>query len=259
MRGVAACAATATLALFATFAGADPRAQRRPAGAPPSYNQAMTGMHASGGRVQPNDAAGRPMLVIRNLGRNEKVELSAATERGGFSSFDLDRAAHVLRSSGGEEHPVDPRIVNIVYRIQTHFHAPEIRLVSGYRVPTGGTHSNHGKGRAIDFVLPGTPDQEVAKFAREIGYVGVGIYPTSQFVHVDIRPQSYFWVDYSGPGKRNRERGILRDLAVWSDQQAARRGDKPVEPFAIEGDVDLALRARTLTQAMSTEEDDEDD
>ena len=56
---------------------------------------------------------------------------------------------------------------------------------------------------------------------RVAGFVGVGVYPTSQFVHVDIRPRSYFWVDFSGPRMKNRERGIRGDLAAKSDAAAA--------------------------------------
>jgi uncharacterized protein YcbK (DUF882 family) len=217
----------------------------------------MSGWHAANGQHAPRDAQGRPLLVLRSVNRSESVALTAATDRGGFSAYDLDRAAHVLRAGNGDEHPMDPRTMNIVYRILAHFDAPELRIVSGYRTPKPGSHSNHGKGRAIDFIVPGTPDADVAKFAREIGFVGVGIYPTSQFVHVDIRPRSYFWVDYSGPGKRNRERGILGDLAAWSDQQALRRGERPIEPFEIASDVDAALRAHAA-HGPSEVDDDED-
>ena len=74
---------------------------------------------------------------------------------------------------------VDPRTLALVYRIQVHFGAPEIRVVSGYRVPKPGSHSNHGKGRAMDLVVPGVADEDVARFARGLGFVGVGVYPTS--------------------------------------------------------------------------------
>jgi hypothetical protein len=89
--------------------------------------------------------------------------------------------------------------------------------------------------------------------------VGVGVYPTSQFVHVDIRPRSYFWVDFSGPRMKNRERGILGDLAARSDAAAAARGQPPIEPYAVATDVDAALRARGLMAASSSPDDDEDD
>lgn len=233
---------------------------QRPAAkaAPKTYQQAMVGWHAPVGKTAPVDATGRPMLVLRAINRNEKVELTAATDAGGFSARDLDRAAFALRAMSGDEHPVEPRTLNIIYRIQTHFQAAEIRIVSGYRVPRANSHSNHGKGRAIDFIVPGTPDAEVAKFAREIGFVGVGIYPTSQFVHVDVRPRSYFWIDYSAPGKKNREKGILADLAALSDKRALERGERGIEPFVVGGDVDAAVRARGPVPAPAMDDDDED-
>ena len=250
--------------LTAAVAYGDPPKHARPAAkpapkAPKPYTQAMVGWHAPVGKSAPVDASGRPMLVLRAINRNEKVELTATTDAGGFSARDLDRAAWLLRAMSGDEHPVEPRTLNIIYRIQTRFQAAEIRVVSGYRVPKPNSHSNHGKGRAIDFIVPVTPDAEVAKFAREIGFVGVGIYPTSQFVHVDVRPRSYFWIDYSGPGKRNRERGILPDLAIASDKRAAERGERGIEPFAIASDVDLALKARgPVPPAPMADDDDED-
>jgi uncharacterized protein YcbK (DUF882 family) len=228
--------------------------------APAQYTQAMVGWHApTAGQSATLDASGRPMLVFKTLNHNETVAVAAAGERGGFAASDLDKIAHVLRSASGDEHPMDPRTIDILYRIQAHFGAQEIRVVSGYRVPKPNNHSNHGKGRAIDFILPGVPDVEVAKFAREIGFVGVGIYPTSQFVHVDIRPRSYFWVDYSGPGKRNRERGIMGDLALKSDQAALARGERPIEPFGVAPDVDAALRAMAPLPTPPDEDDDDSD
>src|SRR5690606_27254292 len=92
--------------------------------------------------------------------------------------------------------------------------------------------SNHGYGRAMDIVVPGVADEDVASFARQMGFVGVGIYPTSGFVHVDTRPRSYFWVDRSGPGRRKRTVPILRSLAAKVDAAALARGEKPPAPFA---------------------------
>jgi hypothetical protein len=130
-----------------------------------------------------------------------------------------------------------------VYRIQTHFEAQEIRIISAYRTPHGrGRGSNHGRGRAIDLIVPGASDADVATFARELGFVGVGVYPASGFVHVDVRDRSYFWIDSSGPGRRNRERGILADLAKASDREAALRGEKQLGPALVSFDVDAALR-----------------
>jgi uncharacterized protein YcbK (DUF882 family) len=221
--------------------------------------QALVGLHAPATDAPARDPQGRAMLALHSVNRNETLAIAASGDEGGFDSLDLDRAAHLLRAMGGEEHPVDPRTLALVYRIQTHFGVPEIRVVSGYRVPRPRSHSNHGKGRAIDLIVPGTADEDVAKFVRELGFVGVGVYPRSQFVHVDIRPRSYFWVDSSGPHMKNRERGILGDLASRSDAEAVGRGQRPIEPFGLETDVDQALHHHGIGNEVGPAEEDEDD
>jgi uncharacterized protein YcbK (DUF882 family) len=226
--------------------------------------QALVGLHAPSSRSVALDDAGRPVLSLTNVNRAETIDLPAVTRSGGFAAGDLDRVAHLMRAASGDEHPIDPRTLSLVYRIQTHFEVPEIRVVSGYRVPRAGSHSNHGKGRAVDLIVPGVADEDVARFVRDTGFVGVGVYPVSQFVHVDIRPRSYFWVDLSGPHMRNRERSILSDLAARSDAAAAARGQAPVEPFLVSADVDGALRARGASGSAPaapgpTDEEEDDD
>jgi uncharacterized protein YcbK (DUF882 family) len=225
-----------------------------------SGKQALLGLHGPSTRPISSDETGRPMLSLTTINRGESLAIPAANEDGGFASADLDRVAHLLRAGSGDEHPVDPRTLSLLYRLETHFGVPEIRVVSGYRVPRPGSRSNHGKGRAVDLVVPGVADEEVARFAREMGFVGVGVYPTSQFVHVDVRPRSYFWIDYSGPRMRNRERGILGDLAAQSDAAAVARGQVPIEAFAVATNVDAALQVRGLTAtAPQAAEEDEDE
>jgi uncharacterized protein YcbK (DUF882 family) len=212
------------------------------------------------GKAAPLDPSGKPMLVLRALNHPDSVAMPAHGERGGFAAEDLDRAAHVLRDpSTGNEHPIDPRILDLVYRVQTRFGAHEVRIISGYRTPRRASRSNHGRGRAIDLVVPGAADEEVARFAREQGFVGVGVYPNSGFVHLDVRERSYFWVDRSGPGKRSRTRGILADLAAKSDAQALARGGRTIGPFAIEDDVDAALAKTRIDASTAPLEDDDND
>jgi len=212
------------------------------------------------GKTAPTDATGKPVLVLQGLNIPDRVELTAASPRGGFSAEDLDRAAHVMREpSSGNEHPIDPRLLDTVYRLAVHFHAPEIRIISGYRTPRRSATSNHGKGRAMDLVVPGASDEEVAKFAREQGFTGVGVYPVSGFVHVDVRERSFFWVDTSGPGKRSRVRGILADVAQRSDAQALARGEHGVPPFQLVTDVDAALGSTALASAHGSAPDEDDE
>ncbi len=226
---------------------------------PPKYTQYVKGWHAPApNKTPPIDASGRPMLALLALNTGDRIELPALSERGGFAASQLDRAAFVMREShSGNEHPIEPRLLDVVYALQTHFAAQEVRMVSGYRTPHHGA-SNHGRGRAMDLVIPGASDEDVAKFAREMGFVGVGVYPTSGFVHVDVRDRSYFWIDASGPGRRNRERGVLGDLAKKSDQRAASRGDKPTPAFAVAPDVDAALARGSIAPGAAGDDDDDD-
>lgn len=93
--------------------------------------------------------------------------------------------------------------------------------------------SNHNIGRAVDFVVAGASNDDVAKMMRSFGFVGVGMYPVSGFMHLDVRHSSYFWIDRSAPGKRNRESGIFPELAKESDHLALARGQAPVGSFTL--------------------------
>lgn len=251
------------VALAAAPVNADPA---KPAPARPAPAKRTTAVPASRtwhtatpGKTAPVDARGHALLVLQGLNIPDRVELTPRTERGGFSAEDLDRAAHVMRDSSGNEHPIDPRLLDMVYRLEVRFHAHEIRIISGYRTPRGSGTSNHGKGRAMDLVVPGATDEDVAKFAREEGFAGVGVYPVSGFVHVDVREHSYFWVDTSGPGKRSRIRGILADVATKSDAQAAARGERSVGPFHIGTDVDATLGSTAVAAHAPPPPDEDDD
>jgi len=225
---------------------------------PSRYAGYVRGWHTPDENPAALDESGRPLLALLALNTGDRVELRAASDHGGFAASDLDHAATSLREPRtGNAHPVEPRLLDLVYQVQCHFSAREIRVVSGYRTPRGSAGSNHGKGRAMDFVVPGVPDADVAKYARALGFVGVGIYPVSGFLHLDIRDRSYFWSDASGPGRRNRERGILGDLAASSDKDALSRGETPPPPFAIGLDVDAALRAHASSVAPSENEDED--
>jgi uncharacterized protein YcbK (DUF882 family) len=226
-----------------------------------NYGASVRSWHAPvPDRSAPVDDHGRTMLVLASINTQEHVTLTALGPSGGWSPRDLDRAAHVLREpSSGNEHPIEPRLLDAVYRIQTHFAAQEIRFISGYRTPAAlGRGSNHGRGRAMDIIVPGATDDDVAKLARDMGFMGVGVYPTSGFVHVDVRDRSYFWVDSSGPGRRNRERGILGDVAMKADRQATARGERGLGPVSVGADVDALLGGSVVVEAPASPDEDED-
>jgi uncharacterized protein YcbK (DUF882 family) len=76
-----------------------------------------------------------------------------------------------------------------------------INVVCGYRTPetnealrmasarTGvAEHSQHMEGHAIDLRVPGVATTQVRNAALSLRAGGVGYYPVSQFVHVDVGP-----------------------------------------------------------------------
>jgi len=225
---------------------------------PPGYAANVRDWHTpSPDAAPPIDDEGHPLLVLRALNTGDHAALPAAGPNGGFSASDLDRATIVLRDPAtGNRHPIEPRLLDLVFRVQSHFGAEEIRVLSGYRTPVRGSGSNHGKGRALDFIVPGAADTDVATFARTLGFVGVGIYPVSGFVHVDVRDRSYLWSDVSGPGRKNRERGILGDVARSSDREAFTRGEAPLRACVLQLDVDAALRACAAREVTDDDDDD---
>lgn len=238
-------------------AGAKGGSKRAPKGASASYRNQVGGWHAGPADPSPPvDTRGRPKLVLRALNTGERVELEALGDEGGFHASALDRAARTLRDPRtGAEHPLEPRLLDVVYHLQRHFGAEELRVVSAFRAPKKTSRSNHGRGRAIDLIVPGARDEDVARFARSLGFCGVGIYPTSGFVHVDVRERSFYWVDASGPGKRGRVRGILPDLAARADEGARARGRIGLTGATVRGDVDTLLEPLGLAGTRTAEPD----
>ncbi len=96
------------------------------------------------------------------------------------------------------------RLVQLLARVSDHFGGRPIHIVSGYRKRGGYTSegSRHTNGRAIDFRIPGVPNKELRDFCRTLPGVGVGFYPNSTFVHLDVRDDGAFWVDVSRPGQK---------------------------------------------------------
>lgn len=94
----------------------------------------------------------------------------------------------------------------LLVRLQTlaeAFDGKPLSIVSGYR-PRARRGSRHRHGRALDVAVEGVARREVALFARSLPNTGVGYYPNSSFTHIDVREESYHWVDLSGPGERPR-------------------------------------------------------
>jgi uncharacterized protein YcbK (DUF882 family) len=118
----------------------------------------------------------------------------------------------------GDEPPLATRLVQLVFKAAYHFGHAKVVVVSGWRAHAG----KHSSGEALDFKLKGVYAARLAAYLRGLSRVGVGIYthPRTQYVHLDVREPSFYWLDASPPGVRWREapiwdRAIAKRDAAW--------------------------------------------
>ena len=110
------------------------------------------------------------------------------------------------RRTGDIRH-YDPRVFDLLYDLETALKRPgsEIDVLCGYRSPRTNQllrrrrdgvalHSLHMKGLAIDIRMPDVKTTALRDAALALHRGGVGFYPASSFVHVDVgRVRRWSW------------------------------------------------------------------
>lgn len=159
------------------------------------------------GKVERDEKPKRPGLVHLRRG-DERYEIQLLTRKGRLVGGALPKLRRALRHApSGQETPIDARLATLLGMVSNHFGGRTIEIVSGFRPysPKQYTpHSNHNLGRAVDFRVEGVPNTRVRDYCRTFRNAGVGYYPNSTFVHLDVRTVKTYWVDYSSPGQRPR-------------------------------------------------------
>jgi uncharacterized protein YcbK (DUF882 family) len=146
-------------------------------------------------------------VVLYQINRRETMALRLRDGKGRPVKGVQRRFDHFLRCHyTNVEHKMDPRLMKLLFQTGHHWPGRRLEVVSGYRHPdvAKNPHSPHMKGLACDFRVEGVKTAELRDYLRHnFEKVGVGYYPNSSFVHLDIRKdRSAFWIDYSGPGER---------------------------------------------------------
>lgn len=116
----------------------------------------------------------------------------------------LDKLDYFLRDSRTQdEKAYDPREFDVLHNLMARLGRPDgmIDIVCGYRTPwsnnflrTRGRHtgvaknSQHMQAKAIDIQVPGVKTKRLRDIALSLDEGGVGYYPRSHFVHVDVGP-----------------------------------------------------------------------
>ena len=117
----------------------------------------------------------------------------------------LARVDRLLRDfRNGEIRAIDPRLLDILYRLQVLADRPATyEVISGYRSPQTNAalhrgsasvaeHSLHMEGRAIDVRMTGFSTRRLRDLALALCSGGVGYYAHSDFVHLDTgSPRSW--------------------------------------------------------------------
>lgn len=144
-------------------------------------------------------------LALYNIHTGETFE-GAYWREHQYDKKALERLTHVLRDwRNNKEHPIDPRLFDALHRLQSLLGTKDpFQVICGYRSQETNAmlhkakkgvakKSLHLKGKAIDITLSHTPLKELSNAARSLKVGGVGYYPRSNFIHMDIRPKPAYW------------------------------------------------------------------
>lgn len=199
---------------------------------------------------------GRPrapgVVTLYRVATRQRTRFRLVDARVRASRAAIRRMAQLMRprdSRPRERFPNPPaRLIEILARISDHFGGRVIHVVSGFRHAGGYTRetSQHTHGNALDIRIDGVPNTELRDYVRTFDRVGVGYYPRSTFVHVDVRARSAYWVDWSRPGEapQYQRRGEAPPADAEGDDRNTEGGeemsDGEAEPSADDVEVEPA-------------------
>lgn len=137
-------------------------------------------------------------LVLRNTHTGELLD-TLYYRAGGYDAAELGRLDWLLRDHrSGEVLAIAQGLFDLLHELAAAAgREPRYEIISAYRSPatnamlaakTGGVSSKslHMQGRAIDVRLTGYATVDLRDLALEKRAGGVGYYPSSDFVHLDL-------------------------------------------------------------------------
>jgi uncharacterized protein YcbK (DUF882 family) len=182
----------------------------------PSAAVAAGGLHAPTGQMG--------SFVVQSVNTGEELEVKVNLATGEVEAEAYRRLRHLMRCQRTTaETPIDPRLIDLLYRISQRT-GQKILLVSGFRAPmySLATLSYHTRGMAADIRIPGMTPLMVRDLAMSMGVRGIGYYPVSGFVHVDVRDQLTTWIDYG----RDRQDAEGAEHGPEHGEEVARGADE---------------------------------
>jgi len=139
-------------------------------------------------------------LAFDNVHTGERLE-ATYWERGTYQPDALAAIDRILRDHRTEETiEMDAGLLDLLHSLRSTLGSRRrFEVISGYRSPSTNAalfeeghgvaeHSFHVAGQAIDIRLPGRSLSALRRAALHLRRGGVGYYPHSGFVHVDVGP-----------------------------------------------------------------------
>jgi uncharacterized protein YcbK (DUF882 family) len=155
------------------------------------------------GAIHPSPSPERS-LSLYNLHTGESLR-TAYWIKGEYLSESLTEINHILRDFRTDEiKPIDTDLLDLLSTIHSNMGCSEpIHIISGYRSPATNahlhenscgvaSHSLHMQAKAADIRLPGCSLSALRQMAVSLRCGGVGYYPSSDFVHVDVGRVRYW-------------------------------------------------------------------
>ncbi len=191
---------------------------------------ATQGSHAHA-RMAPVRATAAPAVTFVHTKTRKVVQLHIFDAQGHMRAQALMDMRELLTDPRSRvDHPIHWRLASLLVAVAAHYPGRALEVVSGYRhANRHHRKSAHLRGRALDFRVQGVPNRELFDTLRaSFEAIGVGYYPNSLFVHLDVREKNTVWVDYSGPGQtpcysRHAEQDLRNGTAEQQTYAAAKR------------------------------------
>jgi uncharacterized protein YcbK (DUF882 family) len=164
----------------------------------------LPGYGASVQEAKARSAILNGLVTLERPASKETLRVRLFDKAGKSDPKARERLARFLRDRDSDEvKRPNVRLLRVLAYLADHFNGRTIVVVSAYRSENNGNAdtSRHASGEAIDVRVEGIPNEVLRDYCLTLTKVGVGYYPRSSFVHVDIRSKAVYWVDWSRPGE----------------------------------------------------------
>ncbi len=144
-------------------------------------------------------------VAFHNLHTDERLD-ACYWERGAYVPAALEQIDSLLRDHRtGESRRIDPRLIDLVFAVTVSLNGPApVQVISGFRSAATNAmlreespgqvaeRSLHLTGEAVDICFENRPLRQVRDAALSLSVGGVGYYPRTGFVHLDVgRPRRW--------------------------------------------------------------------